>query len=286
VPIEITPAAAREARALERAATAAHGGLRRFADVVLVLSRAEFKLRYLDSAIGYVWSLAQPLLMFLVLYAIWSRVLSPRGHVAHYPLKLLLAISLFTFFTEATGHALPSLVGKGGMLRKIPFPPLAVPLSSVVTSAFVYGLSLLVVLGFILASGLTPSAGWLELIPLLLLLVTFTLGVSILVSIAYVSIRDIQQVWVVVNRLLFFLTPVFYPVEIAPPAVQHLLMLNPLAVVIVQARHVLIDPASPSAVQAAGGAGWLALTVALTVVLLAASLVVFQRRSHIVAERI
>ena len=134
---------------------------RRFADVVVVLARAEFKLRYLDSVIGYVWSLAQPLLLYLVLYFVWTKLFPPAAKVPHYKLGLLLGIALFTFFSEATGQAMSSLVGKGTMLRKIPFTPTALPLSSTLTSFFVYGLTLVIVFGFILVSGVTPrSGGW------------------------------------------------------------------------------------------------------------------------------
>ena len=165
----------------EHASTASEAAspTRRFADVVFTLARAEFKLRYLDSMIGYVWSLAQPLLLFLVLWLVWSKLFPPAGRVPHYRLGLLLGIALFTFFGEATGHALASLVGKGTMLRKIPFPPVALPISSVLTSFFVYGLTLLVVIGFILVSGIAPTLAWLEMIPVLALLIAVTVGVSL-----------------------------------------------------------------------------------------------------------
>jgi ABC-type polysaccharide/polyol phosphate transport system ATPase subunit/ABC-type polysaccharide/polyol phosphate export permease len=259
---------------------------RRFADVSLTLARADFKLRYLDSAIGYAWALAQPLLLFAVLYLIWTEVIRLPGDVSDYGLKLLLGIALFTYFTEAVGHALPALVAKGEMLRKIPFPALALPLASVLTSSYVYSLSLVIVLAFVLGAGISPSPEWLEIVPLLLLLVAFTFGVALLLSLLYVYIRDVQPIWVVVSRLLFFLTPVFYPVELAPQSLQQLLMLNPLAVVIVQARHVLIDPASPTAADAAGGPAWLALSLAFIAAILAAGLVLYRRQAGALAERI
>jgi ABC-type polysaccharide/polyol phosphate transport system ATPase subunit/ABC-type polysaccharide/polyol phosphate export permease len=261
-------------------------GARRFAEITLTLARTEFKLRYLDSVIGYVWALAQPLLMFLVLYAIVSQVVRFGAGVTEYPLKLLLGIVLFTFFTEAAGNALPSLVVKGAMLRKIPFPALALPLSSVLTSSFVNGCSLVIVVGFILAAGVAPSPAWLEMVPLLVLLLALTGGVSLLLSLVYLSVRDVQPIWAVITRLLFFATPVFFPIEVVPQALQRLLMLNPLAVVIVQARHALIDPSAPTAAAAAGGTLWLSLPVAATFALLGAGVWLFHTRGRTIAERI
>jgi ABC-type polysaccharide/polyol phosphate transport system ATPase subunit/ABC-type polysaccharide/polyol phosphate export permease len=260
-------------------------GLRRFADITLMLARAEFKLRYLDSIVGYVWSLVQPLLLFLVLWLVWAELFKPDRDVAHYQLSLLLGIALFTFFSEATGHALTSLVGKGGMLRKIPFPPLALPLSSVLTSFYVYGLTLVIVLGFIVASGIAPALRWLEMVPVLLLLLVFTVGLGLLLSCLYVSIRDVQQIWTVVLRMLFFLTPVFYPIELAPEGLQKILMLNPLAVVTVQARHTMLDPGAPTALEA-GGAPILAASLLITAATVAAGLLLYRKQARIVAERI
>jgi ABC-2 type transport system permease protein len=220
-----------------------------------------------------------------VLSLVWSKLFPPASRVPHYQVALLLGIALFTFFGEATGHALASLVGKGTMLRKIPFPPLALPLSSVVTSFFVYGLTLVIVIGFILASGISPAVRWLEIIPTLALLLAFTIGVSLVLSMLFVSIRDVQPIWVVVLRLLFFLTPVFYPIELAPKGLEHVIMLNPLAVVTVQARHVLIDPSAPTALQA-GGPLALVVALAVTAASLAAGLLLYRRQAPRVAERI
>jgi ABC-type polysaccharide/polyol phosphate transport system ATPase subunit/ABC-type polysaccharide/polyol phosphate export permease len=259
---------------------------RRFADVCLVLARMEFKLRYLDSTVGYVWSLGQPLLTFGVLYLVWTHVLHVGSDTPYYGLGLLLGIALFNFFSEATSQALPSLLGKGRALRAIPFPPMALPLSSVLTSAFVYALSMVIVFGFVLASGISPSLSWLQLVPLFCLLVVFTAGTCTVLSLLYVPVRDVNQVWHVVMRLLFFATPVFYPIDLASEGLQRIMMLNPLAVVIVQARHVLIDPSGRTAADAAGGAVWLALPVALSVVLLAAGLRLYHTRARRLAERV
>jgi ABC-type polysaccharide/polyol phosphate transport system ATPase subunit/ABC-type polysaccharide/polyol phosphate export permease len=259
--------------------------LRRFADVTLTLARVEFKLRYLDSVVGYVWSLAQPLLLYLVLYLVWSKLFKPSTRVPHFQLMLLLGIALFTFFGEAAGHALGSLVGKGTMLRKIPFSPIALPLSSVITSLFVYGLTLVIVVCFILASGLTPTVRWLEMLPAVALLFTFTVGVALVLSFLFVWIRDVGPIWVVTTRLLFFLTPVYYPIEQAPQHLQRILMLNPLADVTVEARHALIDPKAPTAL-AAGGALSLAIALAFTGVLLVSAVLLYRAKGHDIAERI
>ena len=258
--------------------------LQRFADVVLTLARTDFKLRYLDSIVGYVWSLVQPLLLFLVLWLVWAELFNPDANVPNYELGLLMGIALYTFFSEATGHALTCLVAKGGMLRKIPFPPLVLPLSSVLTSFYVYGLTLVIVLGFILVSGVAPSLTWLQMVPALLLLVVFTVGVALVLSFLFVTIRDVEQIWVVVLRLMFFLTPIFYPIELAPDGLQEVLMLNPLAVVTVQARHAMLDPSAPTALEAAGAPA-LAGALLISGAILAVGLHLYRVRARAMIER-
>jgi ABC-2 type transport system permease protein len=162
---------------------------------------------------------------------------------------------------------------------------LTLPLASVVTSLYVYGLTLMVVLGFVFVSGITPSLRWLEMVPVLLLLLVFTLGVALLLSFLYVTIRDVQQVWVVVLRMMFFLTPVFYPIELAPEGLQEVLMLNPLAVVTVQARHAMLDPSAPTALEA-GGAPIFAAALLITGAIVGAGLLLYRSRVGQVAERI
>jgi ABC-2 type transport system permease protein len=260
--------------------------VRRFADICLILARTEFKLRYLDSVVGYVWALGQPLLMFGVLYLIWTKVIHTGADAPHYGLNLLLGLALFNFFSESTGHALPSLSSKGTMLRKIPFPPVVLPLSSVLTSSFAYGLSMVIVFAFMLASGISPSPAWLELVPLVCLLIAFTAGVCMVLSLLYVPVRDVQQIWLVGARLLFFVTPVFYPIDFAPEGLRRILMLNPLAVVIVQARHALIDPSAQTAAEAAGGGGWLAIPVAFAAALVLAGLWLYRTRARRLVERV
>jgi ABC-type polysaccharide/polyol phosphate transport system ATPase subunit/ABC-type polysaccharide/polyol phosphate export permease len=260
-------------------------GLRRFADVTLTLARADFKLRYLNSVVGYVWALMQPLLLFLVLYFVWVELFDPGRGIPHYEFALLLGVALFTFFSEATGHALGSLVGKGGMLRKIPFSPLALPVSSVLTSFYVYGLTLLIAIGFILVGGIAPRPEWLAMAPILTLLLVYTIGVSLLLAMLYVFIRDVQPIWTVLLRLLFFLTPVFYPIELAPDSLEKLLMLNPLSVVTVESRHVLVDPSAPSALDVAGP-GVLAISLGIVAAIAAAGLLLYRKQARRVAERI
>src|SRR5205809_6247575 len=98
-----------------------------FFHLTRALAATEFKLRYFGSVLGYLWSLMRPLMLFGVLYIVFTHVVRFGGNIEHYPLKLLLAIVLWSYFAEATGQSLASLVQRESLLRKLVFRPAAIP---------------------------------------------------------------------------------------------------------------------------------------------------------------
>jgi ABC-2 type transport system permease protein len=265
-------------------------GWRRLWIVTRTLAVTEFKVRYFDSVLGYLWSLMRPLMLFGVLYLVFTKVVRFGGDIEHYPLKLLLAIVLWSYFAEATGQSVTSLVTREGLLRKVYVPPAVIPLSVALTGAFNLGLNLCVVILFVLITGIAPTAAWLELIPLIALLVTLTVAVSMLLAVLYVPFRDIAPIWEVATQILFWGTPIIYVFETiqenTSETVQRLLMANPLAALIEQARHAVIDPSAPSAAAASGGAARLVIPFAIMAAVCAASALLYQRKKSTLAERL
>src|SRR6266508_6003851 len=148
--------------------------------VLRVIARVQFKLKYVDSALGYIWSLAKPLSYFGVLWVVFGRFFDTG--VGRFPLYLLLGVVLFTFLTDAIGMALASIVERGVLLRRISLPPIVIPVSATVTAAMTFCVNAMAVAVFIGASGIIPRPSWLLLIPLLLQLYVFVVGVGLIVS--------------------------------------------------------------------------------------------------------
>ena len=244
---------------------------------------AEYKIRYLDSFLGYLWALVQPLIMFGVLYFVFGKVIA-FGGASHYSVQLLIGVVLFNFFTEATTLALPALVQRENLLRRIAFPPVTVPAASTLASAASFLVGLGVTVAFTLISGVPLELRWLELIPLAAALALFTAGLAALVALVFVTMRDARPIWAVLTRVLFFATPVFYPIEAAPDNLAQLLMMNPIALVIVEARNAL-GLADETAAEAIGGAALLAIPIAITFVVPALALWIYRRQRN-VAERL
>ena len=262
------------------------GDMRRFVHLAHTLAVTEFKLRFYGSALGYFWQLMRPLMLFGVLYLIFTEFVRIGSGVALYPVVLLSNIVLFTFFTDGTSSAVTSVVDREGLVRKIQFPRMAIPASVVLTASFNLGLNLLVVLIFALVNGVTPRWSWLEVIPLLAILAVLTVGMAMLLSALYVRFRDMRPIWEISAQILFYATPVIYTVDSLGKSeqVQHLLMLNPLACILEQMRHAVIDPNAPSAAAAAGGAVRLLIPAAIVGLVAWVGFWYFNREAPRIAE--
>jgi ABC-2 type transport system permease protein len=273
-----------------RGPSALGGGLGRFWELTLMLATTEFKRTYFGTALGYLWSVARPLLLFAVLVEVFTHVVNLGSQVPNYPVFLLFNMVLFGFFQEATTMAVPSIVGQEGIVRKTQFPRLAIPTAVVMTALFNLLLNLIVVFVFILAFGITPMWTWL-LFPLVLaMLFVIALAVSMLVSSLYPRFRDLQIIWSVFITALFYVTPILYPLEIAVErshTLGKLIALNPFTPILELARVWVIDPHAPyPGSVAGGGSGHLALAIAVIVLVCVAAVWVFRREAPRIAEEL
>ena len=262
------------------------GGWRRALELLYLIAAFDFKRHYFGTALGYVWSIARPLMLFAVLLAVFTQVFRLGSEVPHYPVLLLFNIVLFSFFQEATGVAVTSISAQEGIVRKTQFPRLVIPLAIVLTTLFNLGLNLVVVLIFILAAGITPAWTWL-LFPLLLAaLILITTAVSMIVSSLYPRFRDLAIIWTVLSTVLFYASPVLYPLEKVPETLRDFIMLNPLATLLELARKWVVDPTAPGPVALAGGWAGLLPAAAIFVATCVAAVLVFRREAPRIAEEL
>jgi len=264
------------------------GGWRRFADLLWLMSATEFKRVYFGTVLGYIWSLVRPLMLFGVLLFVFTQVFKLGSEEAEfYPVLLLLNIVLFTFFSEGTQNAVGSVVAQEGIVRKTQFPRLVIPLATTLTGAFNLVLNMLVVFAFMLAYGVDPHWTWLLFpIPLGLLFV-LTAATSMALSVLYVRFRDVAIIWTVVAQVLFYATPILYPIEaLHNEKMEHALMINPLAPIFEQIRVWMVEPGAPTAAEAAGGAAGLIPAVAIYVLVCVFAVWVFNRQAPRIAEEL
>ena len=272
--------------------SATGGDLDRLRHLTWTLATTDFKLKFFGSVLGYLWQIMRPLLLFSVLFLVFSVFLDLGAGLPYYPAALLLGIVLYTYFSESTSGSVRSLVTRETLVRKVQFPRLAVPLSVNLTALFNLALNLFPVLVFLLVLGGRPMWSWLQLPVLVVALGAFALGFSMLLSALFVRYRDVEPIWDVVLQATFYASPIIYPINqlLDNPQyhdlAQWLVRLNPFATILQQARHAFISPEHMSAAQAVGGAPWLLVPAIITLVALIIGYRVFDRSAPRVAEEL
>jgi len=204
-----------------------------------MLAKTDFKLRYNGSVLGYFWAFLKPLLLFLVLYIVFSVLM--KWDIANYQLYLLLGIMMWNFFAEATTAGIYSLLSKGDLLKKIYFPRILIVIACSLTAFMTLILNILVFFVFYFFSGMGFHF-YLLLLPLaLIFLYLIVIGVSLFLSVLQVRYRDIIQIWEVLLQAGFFLTPIIYPLSFVPEKYYFYVYLNPIAGIIQFARTAVLD---------------------------------------------
>jgi ABC-2 type transport system permease protein len=265
-------------------------GLAYYLRVLRVVGGIEFKAKYAGAALGYVWSIAKPLAYFGVLWLVFAHLLRTANQTHDFALFLLIGILLFTFFVDMVATMLPSIVEGGAILRRLAFPPILIPLAASVGICITFCLNLSAIVVFIGIQRVSPRLEWLLVVPLLLELYLFCVGVGLLVAALYVRFRDVGQIWELVAQLLFFACAIFYPIGILPGWAQKIAFLNPFVQVMQDLRHAVLGGASGPYDVTAGsvyaGAGGTIIPILIAALLFLGGLAFFRREGRYFAERV
>jgi ABC-2 type transport system permease protein len=264
------------------------GGFRRFWDLLYLMAVTEFKRTYFETVLGYAWSLLRPLMLFGVLLLVFTQIFRVGSdEVQHYPVFLLLNIVLFTFFSEATTVATPSVVAQEGIVRKTQFPRLVIPLSVVLTGLFNLATNLVAVLIFMVAFGVEPTWTWIFFPVVLVALTVLTSAMATYLAALYVRRRDVAIIRSVISTAHIYGSAVLYPIGIVDSeTLRHILFVNPLVPLFVQTNQWIIDNDAPSAVTAAGGWEWLIPSILVFIGVCATAIWFFNREAPRVAEEL
>jgi lipopolysaccharide transport system permease protein len=208
----------------------------------------ELKARYKNSVLGFFWSLLNPLAMMLVFTAVFTFMM-PNNQIPMYPIYILCGLLPWNFFSAGVMTSVGSIVGNSGLVKKVYFPREVLPIAGVLAQLVNFLLALVVLFAalIIFQGRFSP---WLWMLPIVIFMQTcFILGLALILSTLNVFYRDTAMVMDVVMLAWFFLTPVFYPLEILPREYElfgiiwdvHRLMyiLNPMASIINTYRDLL-----------------------------------------------
>jgi len=248
-----------------------------YRDLIIRLAWSDFKLRYKSSALGFFWSLLEPLLMLVVLYVVFSNLM--RIQVEHYQLFLLLGIVLWNFLDRGTSMSIWGIIGKPSLVQKVYFPRDILVISTCITALMMTALEFVVFIIFMVVFRVMP--GWtVAYFPILFVLEFLTiLGLSMALSALTVYFRDVQFIWRFIVQVGFFGTPILYPITIFPEKIRWVVMLSPMAQIITMMRDCTLYRISPDPLN-------LAYAAVTTMVLLLIGYAIFDRLEPKFAEAI
>ena len=200
----------------------------RYRDLVRALVARELKVRYRRSAIGFLWTMLQPLLTMLVLQLVFSQIFAVRLTYGNYPIFALAGILFWNFFSQSIVASMNSLRGNAQLLQKLPVPKTVFPLATVLSGVVNLVFALVPLLAILLVTG-HPIRPALLFLPISIFLVAlFTLGAGLLLSPMAVFFSDVVELIGVLLMLLMYLTPVIYPIEIVPEHMRWVVRYNPI----------------------------------------------------------
>lgn len=249
----------------------------------------DFKLRYQGSALGYLWSILKPLFLFAILYVVFDKFLQLGRDIEHFPVYLLLGIVLWSFFTESTMLGLQSIVSRGDLIRKINFPKYIIVISGTISSLINLFLNLAVVFVFILINGVSLSFEAFLIFPLILELYVLSLALAFLLSAINVKLRDVGYLWEIFLQAAFYATPIIYPLTLVLDQsllAAKIMLLNPVAQIIQDARYVLVTHDSVTPMQLMGGTLWVFVPFIIIICLVIVASLYFKKHSGTFAEDI
>lgn len=211
--------------------------------LIWTIAWGDFKWRYKNSIMGYFWSLLEPLVMFVILYVVFTNLM--RVSVEYYQLFLLLGIIMWNFFVKATQYSLLAIVGKPSLIQKVYFPRDILVISGCITALLQSLFESLIFIIFMIAIWVPVSVNIFYLVYILSIYFILTLGTAFALAALNVYYRDVQFIWNVVLQAGFFITPIMYPISIFPSSLQEIFRLNPLAQIITTARDVILYSVPP-----------------------------------------
>ncbi len=251
------------------------------------LVRADFKVRYQGSVLGYAWSLLRPLFLFLTLYVIFVYVFPIGNAVEHFPVYLLTGVIFWNFFSEATTIGLLSVVSRGDLIRKINIPKYLLVISNALSALINFGFGMIVIFAFALISGVKPSFEWLLIIPLVAEMFILAIGISFLLSSLYVKFRDISYIWEVFLQIGFYASAIIFPIMSVVEPLRKWFFINPVSQIIQDARYVMATHTSAT-IWSTVGVTWIRMIIPFFIIITIVVVggIVFRQRSKTFAEDI
>lgn len=208
------------------------------------LVKRDFTLKYKRTSLGMLWSVLSPLMTFLIMWLVFRNILG--SNIDHFAIYMFTGQIVFTFFSDATMQGMTSLLDNAGIFTKINVPKYFFLLSKNISSLINFGLTMLVLIIFIIADGLVITQIYLMLVYPICCLITFNIGVGLILSALYVFFRDMQYLWSVFTQLIMWISAIFYSVDAFGESMKKLFLFNPIYSFISYFRSIILAGEIPT----------------------------------------
>jgi lipopolysaccharide transport system permease protein len=211
---------------------------------VLGSVQREFQTRYRNSLLGAVWTILNPLSMIIVYTVIFSQLMKARlpgvDNNLAYGVYLCAGILAWGFFAEIIGRSQSVFLEHANLIKKLSFPRICLPLIVVLNASVNFAIIFALFLGFLVVTQNFPGWSVLAVVPLLLIQVTFAIGLGIILGVLNVFFRDVGQLVGIALQFWFWLTPIVYPASILPESIRPLIEANPMAALIAAYQGIFV----------------------------------------------
>src|SRR3954463_10048462 len=237
----------------------------KYRELIWALAMKELRIRYKRSSLGFLWALLNPLLMMLILTAVFSTVM--RIPVRNYAVFLISALLPWTFFSQALTYSAESIVGNGELLKKVAVPKAVFPVAAVISNSINFALSLIPLVLILALLRFPFHLTWMLMPVPFVALVLFTMGCGFLFAAANVYYRDVSHIVQLLLSAWFYLSPVIYSLDFVPARFQPFFKLNPMLYILNDFRNPIYYGALPSlaSISASLGIGVIALAIGYVV---------------------
>ena len=239
--------------------------------ILKTLVGKDFKVKYRRSVLGVVWSVLNPLLMMIVMSAVFSYMF--RFNIENFPLYLILGQIMFNLMSDATSGAMQSIIGAASLIQKIKIEKMVFPLEKVIFSLVNFLFSAIAAVAVMIYFRIMPTWDILFLPLCIVYVVAFSAGLGLILSSLAVFFRDVIHLWSVVLTAWTYVTPLFYPLELLPDTLQFLIQFNPMYQYITYFRDIMMYGITPTLEQNL-------ICIAMAAISLALGILVFRKTEH------
>ena len=220
-----------------------------FRTFVLGSVKREFRARYAGTQFGFLWALLQPLSMILIYTLVFSNLMksSLPGHTSKFAYSIYLCSGIITWglFSDILGRGVGVFVHNSNLLKKVSFPKLTLPVIIILSTLLSFGIIFSIFMGFLIVTGNLPGIPLFATLPVLMILVGFSIGLGVLFGTINVFYRDVEQSISIMLQFWFWLTPVVYVPTALPTFITDILQWNPLWPIIIAMQTIFLQRRFP-----------------------------------------